>query len=127
MDCSDKFVAYGIVGFAAIDERNDPPVLQDLLLSCRVSQKRVEQTFLEWLAVREMQRDVGTLRADLVKTERNAPMLQVFESLPFQLNEERDGHTIMDWKLDESIAVSDVLTLEAEVDFALPGERSKRG
>ncbi len=120
MDVSDKFGAYGIVGFAAIDERHDPPVLQDLVLSCRVAQKRVEQTFLEWLAIRELQRGQHTLRADLVKTERNTPLLQVFESLPFKLSEERDGHTILDWTLDESVSVGDVLTLQAEVDFAVP-------
>ncbi len=125
LECSDKFGEYGIVGFAAIDERNDPPVLQDLVLSCRVAQKRVEQTFLEWLSVREYQRGMRTLRADLVKTERNTPLLQVFDSLPFALHEERNGHTLMDWRLNADIRISDILFVEAEVDFeeAASGQR----
>jgi FkbH-like protein len=121
MECSDKFGAYGIVGFAAVDERNDPPVLQDMVLSCRVAQKRVEQTFLEWLAVREIQRGIRTLRADLVKTERNTPMLQVFESLPFHVSKERNGHTIMDWALDGNVVLNDIVTLEPEVELAEAG------
>ncbi|MGI9073470.1 MAG: HAD-IIIC family phosphatase [Bryobacteraceae bacterium] len=127
MECSDKFGAYGIVGFAAVDERSDPPVLLDMVLSCRVAQKRVEQSFLEWLALREIQRGMRTLRADLVKTERNTPMLQVFQSLPFRVSEERNGHTVMDWTLDENIALSNILTLESEVDLAGAGTQQRPG
>lgn len=116
MDCNDRFGAYGIVGFAAVDERSNPPVLQDMVLSCRVAQKRVEQTFLEWLAIRELQRGTRTLRADLVKTDRNAPLLQVFESLPFTLREERNGHTLMDWTIDDDLSPSDILTIEADLE-----------
>jgi predicted enzyme involved in methoxymalonyl-ACP biosynthesis len=98
-----------------------------MVLSCRVAQKRVEQSFLEWLALREIQRGMRTLRADLVKTERNTPMLQVFQSLPFRVSEERNGHTVMDWALDENIAVSNILTLESEVDLAEAGIHQRPG
>src|SRR3990167_1597589 len=41
LGCKDKFGDYGIVGFASVAEKDGIPVLQDLVLSCRVAQKRV--------------------------------------------------------------------------------------
>ncbi len=81
MDCQDRFGAYGIVGFASIDENAPNPALRDLVLSCRVAQKRVEHAFIEWLAGRERARGSRALVAEIVKTERNHPIVQVFADL----------------------------------------------
>ncbi|HVS84884.1 MAG TPA: HAD-IIIC family phosphatase [Gaiellaceae bacterium] len=82
-ECEDRFGRYGIVGFAAVEEGDDGPLLRDLVLSCRVARKRVEQAFVDWLARREHARGATTLYAEIVPTARNGPLREVFAELPF--------------------------------------------
>ena len=84
LEAQDRFGRYGIIGFVAVDERNEIPAVRDFVLSCRVAQKRVEHAFFGWLAARETGRGAARLRADLVKTNRNGPLQQVFDELPFK-------------------------------------------
>jgi FkbH-like protein len=112
MDCSDRFGDYGIVGFASIDESRDPPTLRDLVLSCRVAQKRVEHTFIQWLARRELGKGKAALAAELVKTERNQPICQVFEDLHFRPRGEENSRVLMELPLDRSLVMEDIVTVE---------------
>jgi FkbH-like protein len=114
MDCSDRFGDYGIVGFASIDETRQQPTLRDLVLSCRVAQKRVEHTFIQWLAGRELGKGKAALAAELVKTERNQPIRQVFEDLNFQPRGGENGRVLMELPLDPNGAVEDIVAVEAE-------------
>jgi FkbH-like protein len=115
MDCRDRFGEYGIVGFARVDETGQKPMVRDMVLSCRVAQKRVEHTFLEWLAGREAARGLSALQADLVRTERNTPLLQVFRDLHFKLLAQEGAHQLMELPLDAPVAPAKVVALEAEV------------
>jgi FkbH-like protein len=83
-DCTDRFGSYGIVGFASIRLNRQEPAVQDFVLSCRVAQKHVEHAFYGWLAERMHQQSARRLLVDLVLTERNAPLVKVFEELPFR-------------------------------------------
>jgi len=112
MDCQDRFGAYGIVGFASIDENAPDPVLRDLVISCRVAQKKVEHAFISWLAGREQAREKRALVAEIVKTERNHPIVQVFADLPFRPMGQRDRVTLMDLPLDGSLPPGDIVTVE---------------
>ncbi len=112
MDCSDRFGDYGIVGFASIDETQDRPTLRDLVLSCRVAQKRVEHTFIQWLARRELGKGKTALAAELVKTERNQPIRQVFEDLHFRSLGGDNGRVLMELPLDQNLVVEDIVTVE---------------
>lgn len=116
MDCCDRFGEYGIVGFASIDESLPNPRLQDMVLSCRVAQRRVEHTFLGWVASREAERGKSTLEADLVPTERNTPLIKVFDDLHFVPVSEENGHRLIEWPLNAARAPQDLMTLEVEVD-----------
>lgn len=83
LEAEDRFGKYGIIGFVAVDERGDTPLVRDYVLSCRVAQKRIEHAFFGWLAARERRRGASTLRAELVRSNRNGPLERVFEELPF--------------------------------------------
>jgi len=90
-------------------------MIRDMVLSCRVAQKRVEHTFLEWLASHEAERGMTVLEAELIRTARNQPLLQVFEDLRFTVVDENGGRRLVQLPLDPLIAQNDILALEAEV------------
>ncbi len=115
LDCRDRFGEYGIVGFASVDETADDPRILDMVLSCRVAQRRVEHTFLAWLASREVERGMRTLEADLIPTERNTPLLKVFQDLNFQVVREQNGHRLMEHLLSPPITIQDIITLYDDV------------
>ena len=94
MQCKDKFGDYGTVGFASIDERGAVPKIVDLVISCRVAQKMVEHTFIEWLSLREKTRGAARLEAAFIKTKKNGPLGKVFEEMPFEVFDE-DGENIL--------------------------------
>ncbi|MGB8097050.1 MAG: HAD-IIIC family phosphatase, partial [Terracidiphilus sp.] len=83
-DCTDRFGAYGIVGFSSIRLDRQEPAVQDFVLSCRVAQKHVEHAFYGWLAERMHLQGARRLLVDLVLTKRNSPLVKVFEELPFR-------------------------------------------
>lgn len=102
--CADRFGNYGIVGFASVDERSDPPRVMDFVMSCRVAQKRVEHAFFGWLAQR--QRTIGKkrLEAVFIKTARNSPLFQVFDDMPFEQQQIEDNQTLFELALDREIS-----------------------
>lgn len=107
--CQDRFGDYGIVGFASLDERCDEPRLVDLVISCRVAQKMVERTLIEWLAERCKGKGKTALIAELVKTKRNGPLRFVFESLPFSVVEETERAVIMRLPFERMDGLNDVV------------------
>jgi len=121
MDCEDRFGAYGIVGFASVDETAERPTLHDLVISCRVAQKRVEHAFVEWLAVRERARGTGALLAAVVRTDRNAPIRQVFTDLRFRPLIEKDVTSVMELSLDRSISLGDIVRIEVDPELTVDG------
>jgi FkbH-like protein len=106
LHCADRFGDYGIVGFASVDENGEVPTAGDFVISCRVAQKQVEHAFFRWLAGREQKRGRSMLRARLVVTQRNGPLVRVFDELPFKRVAE-NGNGVR---------------LEAEVQSLLPAE-----
>ncbi len=126
MDCEDRFGAYGIVGFARVDESGDQPILRDLVLSCRVAQKRVEHAFIGWLASRERARERQALVAEVVETERNHQIVQVFADLCFRPLGQRDQITLMDLPLDAPLLAADIVTVDPGAilsEYRLAGTR----
>jgi FkbH-like protein len=82
MACEDRFGAYGIIGFALVEQQT--PRLVDLALSCRVQAKRIEHAFLAFLLARHRERGAAALEALYRRTERNRAAGAVFEDLGFQ-------------------------------------------
>jgi FkbH-like protein len=112
----DRFGDYGIIGFVAVDEREETPAVRDLVLSCRIAQKHVEHAFFRWLAERETARGAAGLRAELVHTSRNGPLQRVFEELPFSVSHRDGERTLFELDLpappgDEVVAVRDLVAV----------------
>jgi len=107
--CKDRFGDYGIVGFASVDEAPSEPHLVDLVISCRVAQKMVERTLIEWIAEREKGKGKQILNAELAKTKRNGPLRSVFESLPFSIIEENEKVIRMRLPLEKMWKTNDIV------------------
>jgi FkbH-like protein len=113
-EAEDRFGQYGIVGFASVDERADVPVVRDFVLSCRIAGKYVEPTFFQWLAVHEHRRAAAALRAELTRTQRNRPLVQVLEELPFKAVQKENGRELLEMRLGAS-ALDDLIAVHAEL------------
>lgn len=77
-EAEDKFGKYGNVGFVRIVEESDAYLVTDFVMSCRVAEKRVEESLFAWFM-----RHFGEskpLRIRVVRTDRNGPIREKFES-----------------------------------------------
>lgn len=121
-DLRDDFGDYGIVGFAAIQNEPEGPALADFVMSCRVAQKRVEETFLCWYAAEARRRGAKRFAVRMKRTERNGPLRQALGSvrLPGEARVE-DGDTVsFVFDLAEETAVPDIIRVEpAQADSSV--------
>jgi len=83
-ECFDKFGSYGIVGFSIIETGADFYKIHDFVISCRVAQKMVEHAFITWLSKKMNTAGKKYLLAEYIKTNRNSPILSVFEEINFE-------------------------------------------
>jgi len=93
LSCSDKFGSYGVVGFGIVSHDEDEIVVQDLMLSCRVQGKMIEDAFFHHIETRHNPRRARRLRVRFQKTGRNEPARQVLEATQFQEDAEAGGYT----------------------------------
>jgi FkbH-like protein len=112
--CQDRFGDYGIVGFASVAETDVVPLLRDFVLSCRVAQKRVEHSFLQWLVDRERGRGGKRVRAQVVCTERNGPLRRAFEEV-FECLEDLGGEKLLELDVSRPVQALPVMELKDEV------------
>ncbi len=92
---SDRFGAYGTVGFCLASRDGDTVVVEDFMLSCRVQGKYVEQALFAYLANyfspdNEPRSALGfddhpsSMHVNFRPTPRNAAALKVLETLKFE-------------------------------------------
>lgn len=111
--CRDKFGDYGIVGFTTTDLGDERPMIRDFVISCRVAQKRVEHTYVNWLAGYLQSIGRHEMYARLVRTARNKPIRQVFEDLAFEcVEEESEDTSILKLDLATMKPMREVIRLE---------------
>ena len=108
-NCTDKYGDYGLVGFASADVGGSAPVIRDFVLSCRVAQKKVEETFLYWYARKVQQRGADRLIALLVRTERNEPLREVLARLPFREVSKDEDTQLLEFIFDGPVWVPDII------------------
>lgn len=92
---SDRFGSYGIVGLCILDLENNRVI--DLMFSCRIQAKKVDEAFLCWL----VSKYGNDLSIRYVATERNKRAATVFESIGFEKDEPSSGDAIL-WRLPKS-------------------------
>ena len=83
VEARDRFGSYGTVAFCLAERRGDTLHIEDLMLSCRVQGKFVEQALFDWLT-----RNCGdpfptSIAVNFVPTQRNTPARMVLETLGF--------------------------------------------
>ena len=85
--CSDKFGSYGLIGFSMIRPAHGQIEVQDLMLSCRVQGKLIEQAFFSHLEKYHNPGDAGRIWVNFTETERNRPARQALEAAQFSKSE----------------------------------------
>jgi len=78
---ADKFGTYGLIGFIVFEMERS--LILDLMFSCRVQGKLVDDAFVSWLADAKLGRAPGPLRARFKANKKNAPARQLLERLGF--------------------------------------------
>jgi FkbH-like protein len=112
LQCEDRFGDYGTVGFASIDLGGQDPAVRDFVLSCRVAQKHVEHAFYAWLSGRMKERSAQRLLVKLVKTARNAPLIKVFEEMPFRQIGTDAAAVVLALDLNSAMGADGVVTVD---------------
>jgi FkbH-like protein len=100
--CVDKYGDYGLVGFISgkiIDNTFD---IVDLVISCRVAKKKVENAMVFSLKKMIEDFEITKLNAILKKTDKNKPIADVFNELPFAKKND-DEKTIIYFMNDISL------------------------
>jgi FkbH-like protein len=101
----DNFGTYGLIGFVVVDVDNS--IVLDLMFSCRVQGKLVDDAFISWLYEAYIGRESGTLKARFRPNKKNAPAKQLLERLGFAPDAEEAGFQI--WaKQSQGRALADI-------------------
>lgn len=83
LKCSDKYGAYGTVGFCLVHRNAEAIRIEDFMLSCRVQGKMIEQAFFNFLGQQSADPPARTLSVNFQPTARNKPAQGVLEELHF--------------------------------------------
>lgn len=112
INVSDRFGDYGIVGITIIDISQQIPVLVDFVLSCRVAQKKVEQSLFSWLARNLSERGYSKMHANFLPTERNHILLDVMMDSGFSEIAKDSNSIKLELDLMSVIPDSDIVKIE---------------
>lgn len=93
--CSDRYGAYGAVGFCMVQALEPELRVNDFMLSCRVQGKFVEQAFFSHLFEHHNRYAAQALWVNFHSTERNTPALQVLQALGFEQSNSDVGGLIL--------------------------------
>lgn len=81
---SDKYGSYGTIGFGMVEQETDVIQVRDLMLSCRVQGKFIEQAFFNHLLEHHNPHAARALWVNFHETARNKPAEQVLKLLGFR-------------------------------------------
>lgn len=110
--CTDRFGDYGQVGVMTVMLDGTRATILDLVISCRVAGKKVEQAMIQSLNPFLAERGVVSLDADLCRTKRNKPIEMVFDSLPFIKTETDSEHVHYAMESIDALQESDIVKTE---------------
>jgi len=113
IDAKDRFGEYGIVGFAVVDVRT-PPRLLDLMFSCRIQSKRVEHAVLSYLLKRFVDSKGVDYYANYRKTAKNAQSGKVFDEMGFEPAGENDGVLSLVFRHERAIPDEGIVQIVAQ-------------
>ena len=80
LSCSDKFGAYGLIGFGLARRGETAIAIHDFMLSCRVQGRLIEQAFFTHLERHHNPRGAQLFLVHFTETTRNQPARQALEN-----------------------------------------------
>lgn len=89
---SDKFGSYGLVGLCVVDL--DKSLIVDLMFSCRVQGKLIDDTFVAWLCERYATSG-RALSANFIPTKKNQPARELLTRGGFVVDEGVSGPQVL--------------------------------
>ena len=92
VQASDRFGDYGLIGFIVFDLQRD--LILDMMFSCRIQGKLVDDAFLAWLFEFVVRHPPGELRARFRATKKNSPARQLLERHGFVPDKTEGDFTI---------------------------------
>lgn len=97
--CQDKFGDYGIISFMSIKINGKKAQLIDFVISCRIAKKKVENAIIYAVKSILLKKGITSIRAHLTITNKNKPIIDVFNELPF--NKENITDKSIDYSLEQ--------------------------
>lgn len=82
--CQDKFGDYGIISFMSIRINDNQAQIIDFVISCRIAKKKVENAIMYAIKSLLQKKGITRLNAHLIITNKNKPIIDVFNELPFK-------------------------------------------
>ena len=117
----DRFGDSGIVAFALLEGAGGRPVIVQLLMSCRVLKRTVEDSVLAFLVERARRGGRSEVTALALETRRNGPAREFVEARGFERSApSADGAVVYRLATDRSVAFSKWVTV-VTADALLPG------
>ncbi|MFI5757217.1 HAD-IIIC family phosphatase [Streptomyces sp. NPDC051569] len=91
VEVTDRFGTEGVIGGVWLDRGPDRWTVRNLVLSCRVLSRGVEQAVLQYVAESAREAGAGVLEARFRPTARNAPAAALYPSAGFGRADEPEG------------------------------------
>ena len=83
---SDSFGSYGIVGFLNCSIIENNIIVHNLVISCRVAKKLIENSIINGLSNYYDSMKISNIIVEYKKTNRNTPIYESFIEMGFTLN-----------------------------------------
>lgn len=84
LSCRDRYGSYGTIGFALVSRRPSELRIEEMMVSCRVQGRFIEQAFFSYLLGREGDDAPARLWVRFHATQRNGPARDLLERMNFQ-------------------------------------------
>jgi FkbH-like protein len=104
----DRYSAYELMGVVILEPAQDRLQIDSFLLSCRILGRTLETAVLGFACQRARALGATTLRGEIVATERNTPVRDVYQRHGFQ----DLGGGLFELPLAQPIAIPDYFTVE---------------
>jgi FkbH-like protein len=121
LDCSDRFGAYGVIGFGMVRHSGGAIEVNDLMLSCRVQGKLVEQALFTHLESHHRQGDPRRLVVNFVETKRNQAARQALEMAGLRRLENQEGYGR---EIEERIDEAEIVRISCDSCSEIPAVTS---
>lgn len=100
----DKFGDSGLTGVAIVEKGQEQWRIDDLLLSCRVIGRKVEDALLAYIMEQARNAGAKTLAGEFIPTKKNAPAKDFYRARGFAQTSVKDGMETWTYGLKEPVA-----------------------